>query len=131
LARELGVAERVEIGSIEAADRAGMAAALSRAALVVLLSEYEAHPIAVVEALALGRPVLVAATSGLRELAERGLARAIPLESTSGEVAAAILDQLERPLAPTSFDLPTWDDCAADILAIYRGIVRSVVPCVS
>ena len=44
-----------------------MAEELSQAALVVLLSEYETHPIAVLEAVALGRPALVAATSGLSE----------------------------------------------------------------
>jgi hypothetical protein len=40
-------------------DRMGMATVLARAALVVLLSDYEAHPVAVMEALTLGRRVLV------------------------------------------------------------------------
>jgi glycosyltransferase involved in cell wall biosynthesis len=72
--------------------------ALAGAFLVVLLSEGESHPVAVIEALALGRPVLVADTSGLCELAEAGWARAIPLHSTSCQVAAAILEQLRQPL---------------------------------
>ena len=41
-------------------------------ALVVLFSEYETHPLAVLEALSLGRPALVADTSGLSELARTG-----------------------------------------------------------
>ena len=123
LAEELGVAERVNIGSIPAADRHGMATLLSRAALVTLLSDYEAHAIAVLEALALGRPVLVTDTSGLHEFAERGEARAIPLDSGPTAVAAAILEQLRAPIRPDTVHVPTWEACTAQILAVYRGVV--------
>lgn len=119
LASSLGVAENVEIYAIPAVDRERMARELSKAALVVLFSEYETHPIAALEAVALGRPVLVADTSGLSELAQRGLARAIPLNSTPTQVAGAILEQLERPHKPPTIELPTWDDCAADLLSLY------------
>jgi glycosyltransferase involved in cell wall biosynthesis len=101
-----------------------MASELAKAALVVLLSDYETHPIMALEALALGRPVLVADTSGLSELAEKGLARAIPLQSTAQQVAAAILDQLRQPLAPPSIDLPTWDECAASLFSLYKTVSR-------
>ncbi|MBK9715261.1 MAG: glycosyltransferase family 4 protein [Kouleothrix sp.] len=123
LARRLGVEQRVEIRAVPAAERETMARELSRARLVVLLSEFETHPIAVMEALALGRPALVADTSGLSELAERGLARAIPLESTPAQVAAAALDQLRQPLAPPSVELPTWDECAAGLLELYATVM--------
>ena len=130
LAARLGVADRVLIRAIPAADRETMAAELSKAALFVLLSEYETHPISALEALAVGLPVLVADTCGLSELAERGWARAISLNSTDQQVAEAVLDQLEHPLAPTSLDLPTWDDCAASLLALYQTIVQRP-PCAS
>jgi glycosyltransferase involved in cell wall biosynthesis len=120
----LGVAERVNIGSIPATDRGAMAEALSRAALVVLLSEYETHPMAALEALALGCPVLVADTSGLQELVERGWARSIPLESSPEEIAAAVLDQLHSPLIPENVELPTWDDCASGLLELYEGCLQ-------
>jgi len=96
----------------------------SQAALVVLFSEYEAHPVAVMEALALGRPVLVADTSGLRELAERRLVRAIPLESKPAEIAFAVIAQLRDPLVPESVQLPTWDDCARELLSEYHSICK-------
>jgi glycosyltransferase involved in cell wall biosynthesis len=64
LAEATGVADKVEIGGIPADDRQGMAALLSQASLVVLFSEYEAHPVAVMEALSLGWSVLVSDTSG-------------------------------------------------------------------
>jgi glycosyltransferase involved in cell wall biosynthesis len=124
LAAKLGVANRVDIRAVPAADRGAMALELSRVGLVVLLSEYETQPIAILEALALGRPVLVADTSGLRELAERGLARAVPVDSSPEQVAAAALDQLCRPPALKPMALPTWDDCASSLLALYQSVLR-------
>ncbi len=125
LADALHVADRVEIQSIPITDREGMAQLLARAALVTLLSEFEGNPVSVMEALSLGRPVLLADTSGLSEIAEQGLARAIPLKSTPEQVAAAILEQLEHPLVPTDVKLPSWDDCADNVLAVYHSIIRS------
>jgi glycosyltransferase involved in cell wall biosynthesis len=119
-ARRRGVADRVAIRTIPAEDRAGMAAALRGASAVALLSEYEAHPVAVMEALALGRPVVVADTSGLSELARAGLARAVPVDATPAHVARAILDQIHDPLAVAPERLPTWESCAAQLMTIYR-----------
>jgi glycosyltransferase involved in cell wall biosynthesis len=126
LALRLGVAERVEIRAVPMRDRGGMAAALAGAALVTLLSDYETHPIAVLEAAALGRPVLVTATSGLRELAERGVAHAIPVRSTPQEVAAAALQLIGQPRNVPALALPTWDDCAGQLLALYREVLGGV-----
>jgi glycosyltransferase involved in cell wall biosynthesis len=123
LAAKLGVADRVEIRAIPAADRTRMAAELAKAALVTVLSDYETHPIAALEALALGRSLLVTDTSGLRELAERGLARAVPLTSTASQVAAAVLEQLQHPLLPAALTLPSWDACARELLSLYQSCV--------
>lgn len=125
LAREVGVAEHVDIRFVPANDRQGMAELLSQASLVALLSEYEAHPIAVMEALALRRPVLVASTSGLREIAEQGLARMISLKSTPAEIALAARQQIEEPVVlPAHLTLPTWDDCASRLQSIYNESLR-------
>ncbi len=126
LASDLKVADHVSIGPIPPSDRQAMTALLKEAALMTLLSEYEAHPLAVLEALGLGRPVLVAETSGLAELAQRELARAIPLNSSASEVAAAVLRELESPLVTGPLDLPTWDDCAARLIEEYRAAVGSL-----
>jgi glycosyltransferase involved in cell wall biosynthesis len=131
LAHNLGVLDRVEIGPIPPTDRQGMAAVLASAALVTLLSDYETHPIAAIEALALGRPVLVSHTSGLGELADRGLARSVPLGSSANQVASAMLEQLRHPLVPASIDLPSWDDCATKLLQLYHMVIRRPVPCAS
>ncbi len=123
LAVRLGVSDRVEIRAIPSDHREAMAAELSQAALFVLLSEYETHPIAALEAIALGCPALVADTSGLSELAENGLARAIPLNSAPAQVAAAMLEQICQSHKPTTINLPTWDDCAANLLALYHTLI--------
>ena len=122
LARRLGVQHRVDIHAIPATERKQMARELSKAALVILLSEYETHPIAALEASALGRPVLVADTSGLSELAQRGLAQAIPLKSKPAQIAEAVIKNLNRPTNMMNLQIPTWDDCCAGLLALYRDI---------
>lgn len=123
LAQNLGVADRVEIKAIPASERQEMASLLSRAALVTLLSEFEGHPISIMEALALGRPVLTSDHPGLQEFTDKGLARSVPLKSTNEEVAKGILNQLYSPLIPANIVLPTWDDCATNLLDLYATIV--------
>ncbi len=123
LAQELGVSDYVEIRFIPPSERQRMAATLAQAALVVLLSEAESHPVAVMEALLLGRPVLVADTSGLHELAQRRLVRAIPLNATAEETAQAMMDLLRHPFDRHAVQLPTWDDCANHLLALYQSVV--------
>jgi glycosyltransferase involved in cell wall biosynthesis len=86
------------------------------------MSEYETHPIAALEAVALGRPVLVADTSGLSELAQRGMAQAIPLNSKPSQVAEAVIKNLNRPTNITELQIPTWDNCGVGLLALYRDI---------
>lgn len=123
-ARELGVAERVTIEFFPMSERERLASLIAGAALVVLLSEYETHPIAALEAAALGKPVLVADVAGLRELAEEGLAWPFPLEGTTSELARAVLAQFDEPFVPRSIELPTWDDCTCALLRVYETYAR-------
>src|SRR6266702_1776714 len=122
LAHKVGVAEQVEIRAVPAGNRQEMASILSQASLVALMSEYEAHPVAVMEALSLQRPVLGIHAAGLQELAERGLIRTMPLNSTPEEVAAAALQQIEEPLVPTHLTLPTWGECMDKLLTVYESV---------
>jgi len=122
IATEHGVAERVAISAIPAAERERMATELSKAALVVLFSEYETQPIGVLEALHLGRSVLATDSGGLRELGEQGLIRTIPQHSTKQQVAAAVIEQLRHPFTPSGVALPTWERCATDLLTLYTSL---------
>ncbi len=122
LAQKLGVADLVEIRAIPASERKAMARILSEASLVALMSEYEAHPIAVMEALSLQRPVLGMHAAGLQELAEQGLIRSIPLNSSPEAIAIAAMQQIEEPLIPGEVALPTWDESAEKLLDVYQSV---------
>ncbi|HYL41606.1 MAG TPA: glycosyltransferase family 4 protein, partial [Candidatus Binatus sp.] len=123
LVGSLGLEGHVEIGSIPGADRQAMADVLGTANLAVLVSDYEAHPVAVMEALATGARVLVSRTSGLTELVDDGLVAGIEPGASSRELAAAIVAELARPPATSAVALPTWDDCAASLRQLYLEVL--------
>jgi glycosyltransferase involved in cell wall biosynthesis len=123
LVRTLGLEQRVTIGGISPHDKQGIADLLCSAGLVVLLSEYEAHPVAVVEALALGRPVLVSDTSGLRELAKNGMCRSLPVSSSSRVLAAAMAEELLSARKAPDIPLPDWDSCVEALLDVYGTVL--------
>jgi glycosyltransferase involved in cell wall biosynthesis len=122
LARELGVADRVEIRAVSAGDRAQMARELARVKTVVSLSEFETQPIAVLEALALGCRLVVADTPGLDALARAGYAVSLPLEAPPQTVATAVVEALDGAPVQEPPALPTWDACADELLRLYRSI---------
>lgn len=113
--------ENVTIESIPPDNRGRLTSLLSSAALVVLLSDYEAHPVAVVEALSVGRRVLVNNSTGLKEIASQGLARATEQSATASEIADAMIEELAAGASVRSAELPTWDDCAMRLLQSYRA----------
>jgi len=124
LAEKVGVADRVSFDYIPGADRARLRRTVSGAAVVTLLSDYEAYPIAVLEAVALHRPVLVTRTSALTELAEDGLCLGIPADAGPAEIAAGLARQVDDPLLPPADAvLPTWDACADRVAELYGEIL--------
>lgn len=122
LAERLGVADRVRVRLVPPVDRALMAETLAGAGVMVLLSDYEAHPVAVMEALAAGRPAVVARTSGLTELEELGWAVGVDRDAGPEETARAIEAQLEDPVRPDPADLPTWETCVAAVTDTYDAV---------
>lgn len=123
LAERLGVADRVSIRFVPPEDRAEMARSLGRAEVVTLLSDYEAHPVAVMEALTAGRPVVVSRTSGLTEMADMGWAVGVDAEAAPSAVAAAVLAQMRSPLLPSPSVLPTWETCVSALSDTYDSII--------
>ena len=122
LVERLGLGERVVIRAIPTASRDEMAELLSRADLVTLLSEFESQGLAAAEAASLRRPVLVANGSALTELVEQGLASAVAVDADADATAAAILAQLDEPLVPGDYSLPTWDRCSERLYELYREL---------
>jgi glycosyltransferase involved in cell wall biosynthesis len=99
-----------------------MAELLQRISLVVLLSDFETHPLVALEAAAAGRRLLVADASGLAEIAEDGFARAIPLDESPEGIGRAVLEALAQPPPDRRPQLSSWDQCAEQLLELYRSL---------
>jgi glycosyltransferase involved in cell wall biosynthesis len=121
---ELGLTESVEVTSVPPGDPKGMAALLGGVSLVILMSEFESHPLVALEAAAARRRLLVADAGGLSEIAADGFGRAIPLDSTPGQIAAAALEELDKPPPQSAPDLTSWDECAAALLDLYGSLLK-------
>ncbi len=119
LAVELGVAESVLFTSTPPDRPEAMAELLGEISLVVLMSEFETHPLVALEAAAAGCRLLVAETSGLAELAEDGYARGVPLEESPADLAEAVAEELEKPPPQRRPSLISWDECASRLLELY------------
>lgn len=125
LADRLGVREKVSIRLIPPVDRALMGETIARVGVMTLLSDYEAHPVAVMEALAAGRPAVVSRTSGLTELADLGWVVGVDQHASAEETADAIRGQIDAPVVPDASVLPTWETCVAGVVDTYDSIVAS------
>jgi glycosyltransferase involved in cell wall biosynthesis len=125
LAAERGVADAVTIRAIAPADRDGMATALGSAMVVAAFSDYEAHPVAVMEALTTGRPVVGYDIAGMADLVEDGLVYGVPPGTAAEPAARALVDAMAAPAGPAAA-LPTWDTCVASLVEVYRAAVRTV-----
>lgn len=130
LVNELDLTEHVEIKGIPLAHREDMARLMLRAALVVSFSDYESAGIAVREAIALRRPVLVTDVPGLTELAGTPRLYIIPRSSTREQIAAAVVDCLREPLLEEAITMPSWDACVDMYEALYVSAVKRA-PCAS
>jgi glycosyltransferase involved in cell wall biosynthesis len=130
LAHRLGVDERVEIRAVAPEHRAALLDELRRVSVVVLLSEFETHPLAALEALSAGCRVVVADGYGLGELGRQGLARVVARDAAPATVAAAIVEELRAPASVPVVSGFTWDDCAGELLRLYES-VRDPTRCAS
>jgi glycosyltransferase involved in cell wall biosynthesis len=122
LASRLGVSDRVTIRQIEPGDRAGMARALAEAGVVAAFSDYEAHPVAVMEALSAGRRVVGYTTSGIGELVHEGLVLGISPGTPASAAARELVRAMNLPDAHALPELPTWDTTADELAAVYRQV---------
>lgn len=121
-AAELGLESAVEFTSTPPDQPRAMAELLQRISLVVLLSDFETHPLVALEAAAAGRRLLVADASGLAEIAEDGFARAVPLDESPEGIGRAVLEALAQPPPDRRPKLSSWDECAEELLELYRAV---------
>jgi glycosyltransferase involved in cell wall biosynthesis len=118
-ARRLGVSGRVSIKCVAPADRQGMATALAESTVVAALSDYEAHPLAVMEALGVARPVVGYDTAGIGELIAEGWVRGVPRGAPAAAVARELVKAMSSASPPDHAHLPSWDSCADQLAHVY------------
>lgn len=129
LAARLGVADAVEIRHLPPTDRAAMARELGTASAMAALSTYEAHPVAIMEAVTLGLPVVGLDVAGTGNLVEDGLITGIPVDASDRTVADALLVALEGtaahpgPHRPVALELPTWETTTEGVAEVYRQVL--------
>jgi glycosyltransferase involved in cell wall biosynthesis len=118
-AERAGVADRVEIKQLEPSDRQAMAIAMAEASVIAAMSDYEAHPVAVMEALSVGRPVVGYDTAGIGDLVAEGLVQGVPPGSSASRVAEQLLHVMPIPTPTVLPQLPTWDTSAEELGQLY------------
>jgi len=127
LARRLRVADRVTIRWIDPGNRIEMATALAQASVVAALSDYEAHPVGIMEALSVGRPVVGYMTSGVSELVSEGWIYGVDPRSAVADVGRQIVAAMSSPPLIEPADLPTWDGCAKELGELYRILASAAL----
>jgi glycosyltransferase involved in cell wall biosynthesis len=128
LAERLGVGDRVLIRQVPPAQREVMATTLATASVIAAMSDYEAHPVAVMEALSVGRPVVGYAVAGIGELVDEGLVHPVAPGSSPAAVAGQLVAVMSAPPPAAIADLPTWDAAAAQLAQLYLAITGRLVP---
>jgi glycosyltransferase involved in cell wall biosynthesis len=124
LVARLNMADRVFIGGIPPEHRKQMGGILAAASAVVLLSEYEAQPVAALEAISLGRPILATNSTGFREMAEEGMLLGVDPGASPTAIANAILEEVDNPNPrKLGAKVPNWDDCTKNLLDVYRAVL--------
>jgi glycosyltransferase involved in cell wall biosynthesis len=124
LARRLGVGDRVTIREVKPSDRVAMAKALAESSVVAALSDYEAHPVAVMEALSVGRPVVGYDVAGIGDLVAEGWVRGVTPGASAATVASRLVEAMSSPPLVDPAALPTWDSCAEQLAQAYWASVR-------
>jgi glycosyltransferase involved in cell wall biosynthesis len=128
LAERLGVDDVVIIDHIPPGDRRAMAQALAEAQAFAAFSDYEAHPVAVVEALTLGVPVVGYDIAGIADLVEDGIVRGVVPGAPASVAAGALVSVLVSHARAVPPQLPTWESAAAQLADIYRGACQGAEP---
>ena len=124
LAERKGMTDAVTIRAVPGAERQRWADELAQASVAVLMSSFETHPIAALEAAALGCRLVVADAPGLRELAAQGIAKSVKHPADAEALARVILGQLDAPPPGRQIELPSWDECARDLCSLYESVLE-------
>jgi glycosyltransferase involved in cell wall biosynthesis len=125
LTANLGLEKFVTIEHIPPSDRERMAMSLGATAVFAAMSEYEANPVAVMEALTLGIPTVGLDTAGIGDLVEDGFVRGVPKDASPTTIAHSLITALnDRRVRDPAPPPATWDSAATDLACIYKNTIR-------
>lgn len=125
LARRLGVGDIVDFIVVDPARRREMAEVFRSSDLVTLLSDYESQGVVGLEALAVGRPLLVADGTALAELGRYGNVSIVPPHVDGRDLGWLIAQKLQRGMEHTPNLVPMWEQTVDELSAIYEEVVGS------
>ena len=121
---DLGLEDCVKIIAFGTDERAKLSDFVARAHLVTILSEYESQGMAALEALSLGRKVLVTESSALLELTQYDLVKAVPLNCGSDVLADSVVSHLFYNPQDKEIKLPTWNEGFQELKNIYAQVLN-------
>jgi glycosyltransferase involved in cell wall biosynthesis len=122
LARRLGVRDCVEFMSVDPGERRKMAELFRSADLVTLLSDYESQGVVGLEAIAVGRPLLVADGTALAELGRFGEVSVVPPAADKHSLAGLIARKLRENVTPRRDLVPLWENTADALEKLYYDV---------
>lgn len=125
LARRLEVDDIVEFVVIGPEDRQAMAALFRSSRLVTLLSDYESQGVVGLEAIAVGRPLVVADGTALAELAQFGEISIVPPAADAQTIGALIVHKIKEESHPTRTFVPMWEQTVAALEAVYDDVLAA------
>ncbi|HEY4610621.1 MAG TPA: glycosyltransferase family 4 protein [Ilumatobacteraceae bacterium] len=123
LVRRLDVADIVEFLSVDPGERRQMAELFRSAHLIALLSDYESQGVVGLEAIAVGRPLLVADGTALAELGKYGAVSVVPPNVDKYSLAEVIARKLQEDVSPPRHLVPLWENTADQLETLYRELV--------
>lgn len=95
--------------------------------LFALLSKYESAAIAVLDALALRKPIITTRGGVLGGYVDKGLAIGVDWPPNPEDVARKIKEILENPSKhkPSKIRLSSWDDVTQRLISVYNDVLAS------
>ncbi len=119
----VGRARFVEFISIDPSERRRMAELFRSAQLITLLSDYESQGVVGLEAIAVGRPLLVADGTALAELGRFGEVSVVPPAADKQTLAELIARKLQENLSPPRNLVPLWENTADELEKLYLDVL--------
>ena len=132
LVGRLGLAERVTF--VGAVPHAEVPAELAKLDVYVALSRQESFGVAVLEAGAAGRPLVVSDAGGLPEVVRNGITGIVVPKDDPAAAAGALLDLVMDPSKRIALgeaarrhvqEYYAWERCVEKMLSVYEGTILS------